>query len=51
MRGEGRVVDRRRLGRVKFIFTEIVDRFLYQLTYSRMSGVVQVGKGSPQLAV
>ena len=34
MRGEGRIVDRRRLRRIKLIFTEVVDRFLYQLTYS-----------------
>lgn len=27
-------MDRRRLGRIKLIFTEVVDRFLYQLTYN-----------------
>ena len=27
-------MDKRRLGRIKLIFTKIVDRFLYQLTYS-----------------
>ena len=48
MRGEGRVVDRSRLGRVKLIFTEIVDRFLYQLTYSRASGMTLAVKGSPK---
>ncbi len=27
-------MDRRRFGRIKLIFTEVVHRFLYQVTYS-----------------